>query len=134
MPVFTKPFNNKGGVMSDRVEIVKKRDYLLITVSGTFSPELSMESIDAMVTAAKKEDCKKILLDCRPMDGEIGVLERFETGRYGALTIPRTFKIALLARKDQVSPEKFFQTVARNRGVNLTVFTENDEALGWLIS
>ena len=118
--------------MSVQVEIVKKRDYLLVTVSGTFSPELSMESIDAMVTAAKKEDCKKILLDCRPMGGEIGVLERFDTGRYGALTIPRTFKIALLARKEQVSPDKFFQTVSRNRGVNLTVFTENDEALGWL--
>jgi hypothetical protein len=133
MPVFTKPFSNKGGIMNGQVEIVKKKDHLLVTVSGTFSPELSMESIDAMVTAAKKEDCKMILLDCRPMGGEIGVLERFESGRYGALTIPRTFKIALLARKDQVSPDKFFQTVARNRGVNLTVFTENDEALGWLM-
>ena len=119
--------------MSDQVEIVKKKDYLLVTVSGIFSPELSMKSIDAMVTAAKKEDCTKILLDCRSLGGEIGVLERFETGRYGALTIPRTIKIALLGRKDQVSPDKFFQTVARNRGVNLTVFTENDEAIGWLM-
>lgn len=118
--------------MGDQVEIVKKKDYIYVTVSGIFSPKLSEDSIDEMVAAGKKENCKKVLLDIRPMTGEIGVLDRFESGRYGALTIPRTFKIAVLGRADQISPDKFFQTVARNRGVNLKVFSEFEETLEWL--
>ncbi len=119
--------------MSDQVEIVKKNNYLHVTVSGIFSPELSEDSIDAMVAAGKKEDCINILFDIRPMTGEIGVLDRFESGRYGALMIPRNFKIAMLGSKDQISPDNFFQTVARNRGVNLKVFSEIENALEWLM-
>jgi hypothetical protein len=119
--------------MNNQIEIVKKDNYLHVTVSGIFSPELSEDSIDNMVAAAKKDEFTKILFDIRPMSGEIGVLDRFESGRYGALIIPQNFKIAMLGRNDQISPDKFFQTVVRNRGVNLKVFSEFEKAIEWLM-
>jgi len=39
----------------------------------------------------------------------------------------------MLGSKDQISPDNFFQTVARNRGVNLKVFSEIENALEWLM-
>jgi hypothetical protein len=41
-------------------------------------------------------------------------------------------KLAIVAREEQMTPERFFETVARNRGIHLKVFTELDEAIVWL--
>jgi len=118
--------------MSHQIEITKAEGYLQVTFSGPFSPDGARESIDAMVSACEKESCLKVLFDCRPMTGDLTVSDRFETGTYGASKIPGHVKIAMLGREDQLSADNFFETVARNRGVNITVFTEADAALEWL--
>jgi hypothetical protein len=118
--------------MSHQIEITNAGGHLQITFSGPFSPDGAKESIDAMVNACAKEGCPKVLFDCRPMTGDPTVSDRFETGTYGASKIPGHVKIAMLGRGDQISADNFFETVARNRGVNITVFTETDAALEWL--
>jgi hypothetical protein len=118
--------------MSGYLEIAKAKGYLHITFSGPFTPAGAKESIDAMVSACAREGSSKVLFDCRPMTGDMTVSDRFETGAYGGLKIPGGVKIAMLGRGDQISPDNFFETVARNRGVNVTVFTEIDAALEWL--
>jgi len=118
--------------MSHNVEITKSEEYLQITFSGPFSPTAARDSVDTMVTACAREGCSKVLFDCRPMTGDMSVSDRFETGTYGAAKIPVQIKIAMLGREDQISPDNFFETVARNRGVNVTVFSDIDAALEWL--
>lgn len=118
--------------MAHQIEITKAEGYLQLTFSGPFSPAGAQESIDAMVNACASEGCPKVLFDCRPMTGDLTVSDRFETGTYGASKIPGHVKIAMLGREDQISADNFFETVARNRGVNVTVFTEIDAALAWL--
>jgi hypothetical protein len=124
--------SHQGAVMSHLLDIVKKEDYLQITFSGPFSIDAAKRSVDDMVAACRKEHCAKVLFDCRPMTGDLTVLDRFEVGQYGEGTIPQTVKIAMLGRNEQILPDRFFETVARNRGVNLLLFTEVDDALKWL--
>jgi hypothetical protein len=118
--------------MSSPLEIVKKEDFLHMTFSGPFSLDAAKRSVDDMVAACKKENCAKVLFDCRPMTGDLTVLDRFDVGQYGEGRIPQSVKIAMLGRDDQILPDRFFETVARNRGVNVTLFTETDEAIKWL--
>jgi hypothetical protein len=118
--------------MSQRLKIVNVEDRLHITFSGPFSVEAGKKSIDAMVAACKREGSTKVLFDCRPMTGVLQVLDRFDMGEYGASTIPHFVKVAMLGREDQILPDKFFETVARNRGLLLAVFSEIDEAIAWL--
>lgn len=118
--------------MSHQIEITKAEGYLQLTFSGPFSPAGAKDSIDAMVSACAREGCPKVLFDCRPMTGDLTVSDRFETGTYVASKIPGQVKIAMLGREDQISDDDFFETVARNRGVNIIVFSDSDAALEWL--
>jgi hypothetical protein len=118
--------------MSHHLEIEKAKGYLHIKFSGPFSPAAAMESVDAMVAACANEDRAKILFDCRPMTGDMKMVDQFDIAQYGALKIPRSVKIAMLGREDQISPDRFFQTVARNHGVRVTAFSEIDDAIKWL--
>ena len=118
--------------MSHHLEIVKAKGYLHITFSGPFSPAAAMESVDAMVAACASEDHGKVLFDCRPMTGDLNMVAQFDVAEYGAATIPRDIKIAMLGREDQISPDRFFQTIARSHGVMVTVFSEINDAIQWL--
>lgn len=118
--------------MADRLEIVNAEGYLHITFSGPFSLAAARRSVDAMVAACTREDCGKVLFDCRPMTGALQVFDRFDVGEYAALTTPPSVKIAMLGREDQILPDKFFETVARNRGLMLALFSDVDEAIQWL--
>jgi hypothetical protein len=118
--------------MIDQLRIEKREDYLHFTFTGPFSLDAAKRSVDDMVVACKKEHCVKVLFDCRPMTGDLTVLDRFEVGQYGEGRIPQSVKIAMLGREDQILPDRFFETVARNRGVHVTLFTDADEAIKWL--
>jgi len=51
--------------------------------------------------------------------------------RRGAATIPR---FAYVLSEAVIDPERFGETVARNRGMPVKVFTDLDAALSWLRS
>jgi hypothetical protein len=122
----------KGISMTHNVTINRQGDHLHIIFSGSFSLAASKASVDAMVKACAEGRCSKVLFDCRPMTGEMSIMDRFDTGQYGAQTITHGIKIAMLAREDQISPNNFFENVAVNRGVNLKVFTDENGAIEWL--
>ena len=118
--------------MSDNVEITRKEGYLHVTVSGVFSVALAKQSVDMLAATCSKEDCYTVLFDCRPITGEMRVFDRYTIGQYGAEILPHTIKIAMLGRKDQVSPDDFFENVAVNRGMILKVFSDEKKAIEWL--
>lgn len=119
-------------LMTNRVEIARVEDYLHITFPGSFTMEAARRAVDEMVEACVREKCAKVLFDCRAMTGDLSVMNRFDIAKYGALKIPHTVRIAMIARDDLILPDNFFENVARNRGVRVTVFTEIDKALEWL--
>ena len=74
----------------------------------------------------------KTFFDWRPMRSEFSLSDRFEIGVYAARTLPKMTRVAVLLREDQLLPEKFFETVVRNRELNLRVFVDFEEAIQWL--
>jgi hypothetical protein len=119
--------------MSYRLDIVKEAGYLRMTFTGPFSLDAARSAVDAGVEACKKENCEKVLFDCRSMTGDIDVLDRFDVGQYSASTVPHTVRIAVLGREDHILPDRFFENVVRNRGLTLTVFSDMDKAVEWLL-
>ena len=118
--------------MSGQLDIVNAGAYLRVTFSGLFTIPAAKAAVDAMVDACRREGLAKVLFDCRTMTGELSVTDRFEMGQYGASTIPRKVRIAMLTREDVPLPDRFFEVVSRNRGLLLTVFFEPEAALEWL--
>jgi len=73
-----------------------------------------------------------VLCDARSVPSPIGTSEKFEAGTELARTADRRLIFAVVASADLV--DYFFETVARNRGASVKVFTNEATALHWLFS
>ena len=80
---------------------------------------------------ARKNRAKKILVDSRNVRFLINLLVRYEIGTFIAEKA-RHLKIAGLVREEEMS-RKFAETVARNRGLIVNLFSDEKEALNWLL-
>lgn len=118
--------------MTDAFTIKKTEGYLLVTFFGQFTVDAAKRTVDAIVAASADEKCANVLFDCRPMIGKLSIMNRFEVAEYAASVIPSSLKIAMLGRFDQILPDKFLENVARNRGMRLALFPDEDQAVEWL--
>jgi len=118
--------------MIEGLRIIQKEAYIRFDFTGDFSEVIGKQCIDAMVEACSQLQLSKALLDCRSMTGEIQTFNSFAVAKYGVKMIGIISKTALVGREDQMLPDNFVENVAVNRGVNLKIFTDADEAIDWL--
>ena len=107
--------------------------FLLTEFIGEFSVEAGKKCIDAMARASLESHRPKVLLDCRKMTGNMPIMARFHVAVYAATTREVISKIALVNRQDVILPDGFVENVAVNRGVNVKIFTDFDQAQHWLM-
>ena len=118
--------------MIEGLKIIQEEAYIRFDYSGEFSEVLGKQCIDAMVEACRQVQISKALLDCRNMTGEIRIFDSFKVAEYGVKMVGAIFKTALVGRQDQMLPDNFVENVAVNRGINLKIFTDADDAIDWL--
>ena len=118
--------------MEKNFRIYQEGDIIRVVVTGVFSLGLAKQVVDAAIRVCEESHLVRALVDIRPMQGDLATLDRYEAGTYGAKVIPRAVAVAMLARQDQISPDSFFENVLVNRGVNLRVFSDPEEAIEWL--
>lgn len=119
--------------MPKNLTISVQDGYLLTEFFGKFSVEDGKQCIDAMIKASLESRRPKVLLDCRKMTGDMPITARFEVAVYSVTTLGVISKIALVSRPDIVLPDGFVENAAVNRGVNLRIFVDFDEAVRWLL-
>jgi hypothetical protein len=124
--------------MSLKIECIEgKKSYIYVKASGE-EHEISTALI-GVFDLAKKQRIYKVLLDYREVTGTVSVWSRFE---FASLISVESFKIidlcgirpkiVLVSKKSVIDPKKFEETVARNRGSNLMVTDDIQEACKWL--
>lgn len=118
--------------MMEGLRIIQKEAYVRFDYTGEFSQAAGKQCVDAMVEACSQLQLSKALLDCRKMTGEIQILESFVIAEYGVKMRSILSKTALIGREDQMLSDNFVENVAVNRGVNLKIFTDIEEAIAWL--
>ena len=87
------------------------------------------------ITYAREQQIKNLLVDTLGLTGfePPTTLERFTLGGQFARAAQGAVKVAFIARAELIDPPKFGLTVARNRGMIGEVFTDEAEALAWLL-
>jgi hypothetical protein len=118
--------------MPEDMRISIKGDYLLVEFTGEFCVKAGKRCVDKMALACKEHQCMNILLDCRKMTGDMPVFNRFQVAEYGAAELGMVSKFALVVRPEIVLPDKFVENVAVNRGMNLKVLSDFEQADHWL--
>lgn len=111
-------------------------DYVEIACSGLFSASESRRVGEEAYRQAALANREAILLDVRGVRGRVPtILDRFDFGvrvaHHYRESDPR-IRLAVLGHEPMIHADRFGELVARNRGADARVFTDEAEALGWV--
>ncbi|MEO6876778.1 MAG: hypothetical protein ABI222_18355 [Opitutaceae bacterium] len=99
-----------------------------LTRSFLFEKETVFQSI---IAAIQSHPVKALFADLREVPGLFTFTERYQLGELAGQHLRGT-PIAVLAREEQLDPDRIGRMVAQNRGANLEIFTEEAAAHAWL--
>jgi hypothetical protein len=121
--------------MSYEVTINKEENFLHVQAAGERTLDNILAITHEIMAAYARHGIPKVLVDVREIEGALSTMEGFElpTEHFQKIRDQRILqKAAIVDRKENEERFRFFQTVAENRGFNLRVFTDVDEATSWL--
>lgn len=120
--------------MSIQFKIEVEGPLIRATASGT---DDSLEEVEAYGTAVvescRKNQCKYILCDERRLHYNLSTSETFDLGEYYTSYAPSVVRVAIVCSRENLEEASFFETVAVNRGLQIRVFTDMEEAENWLL-
>jgi hypothetical protein len=118
--------------MGLRASFEDRGSYLLCQFAGRFELADRLELTREIRAYCTEHGHRRVLVDVRESQGTLGPLDRYqhaiEMARPGSLGV----RTAVVARPDQVFPDRFWETVTRNRGLVTRVVTDMEEAIVWL--
>ena len=118
--------------MRQQIAIDPKKEYLHVEVSGAFDKANAREFLRQIFGATREHALSKVFVDIRNINGPIPTMARFELAEFLASEKDVQIRFAVLESPGQVPDDKFFETVAANRGGIVKVVTDVDEAFQWL--
>lgn len=116
-----------------------KDSYLSVTVSGHFSlTEVKIMYIDALESLLDN-NFSKLFFNAYKVKGKVTTIDRYYFGEFAALESLKymgkglkRIAVSVYGIEPIIDPERFGEIVARNRGLNLKVTTDKNEALQFL--
>jgi hypothetical protein len=117
--------------MSFELSFNLRDGYLEIGVAGPWSLENVYHLIDATRRECDRLALGRVLVDSRAMTGKPTEMGRFKGGVRTAEVLGGKIRVALVSRPDLIT--RFGENAAVNRGANLRVWADRDQALAWLL-
>ena len=123
--------------MSLRFEIEVRRSYLHVFCGGEFELEAVEEMFRAMFDAASEHDVLRVFVDARSLGGNPSAAERhgvsvFISEEMLERTRLRGIRIGFVGKEPVTGPNRFVETVAKNRGCTVRAGTDMKGILDWL--
>jgi len=85
-------------------------------------------SMQQVIEIHNNTGCQRVLVDVREQNSTPSTLEILEFGKH----LPYGIQFAIVATAKTHEPHYFLETVGRNRGKDITLFNDYDDALSWL--
>jgi len=113
-------------------------DHLRVDGTGSFSQDAALSVFERAFALAAEGNFDALLIDVRNLSGrEPTLAERYELAvRVAELQATQTprIRMAMLGHEPMIHPERFGEIVATNRGALTRVFTDERQALEWLLA
>ena len=119
--------------MPYRINYKKEHDYLAVTVEGGFALSNLKDLAADIAKSIAQYDCNRILNDMRQAKltkGTIDIYNMPKTARSSGLD---TYCKRALVVSEKSSDFHFLETVFRNQGHNVKMFTDIEDAMSWLL-
>ncbi len=122
------------------LEIRSTRQVLQAEAKGRFSLKEANRTYVDMLEAIAQNKARKVFFDGRALTGEPKFIERFYYGKFAADEVFKLLhrracpvpQFAYVLKEPLLDPQKFGETVAQNRGMNVRTFDNLEDALVWL--
>jgi hypothetical protein len=119
------------------ISVNSDQHYLLVTVEGWYTLSNAIAIFKTAIDHALLYEKKSLLIDVNKIAGTIPLTDRFKfsesiTGYFIQYALGKIHRLAVVGQEPIVDPDRFGETVARNRGLNVYVFTDLQQALQWL--
>ena len=120
--------------MSYNLDIREEQDYLHVRATGTRTFEAVAEMATQILNACIEHGTDSVLVDVRELEGRLSTIGAYEmpTTVFPKLKGRGLKRAAIVDREQYEDGFPFLETVARNRGFNLHIFSDVDEAIAWL--
>lgn len=120
--------------MSYELQVKKEDHFLNVHVKGERDSESIKKVTKDILTKCNDNKCFSVFIDVRDFKNRIGTMEIF---MLASTELPEIIKgkmekVAIVDQKGFEEKMEFFENVARNRGHNVRIFTEYDEAVNWI--
>ncbi|MFN7913851.1 MAG: hypothetical protein U0Q55_00830 [Vicinamibacterales bacterium] len=105
--------------------------------AGLLPPAVLRQAVAATLQACVEHSCVKLLADCSGLEGGHTVMDLYDAAtELGATPGSSLLKEAVLVplMPDAADTVAFWETAAVNRGIQVKLFTNRDDALVWLLA
>ena len=119
--------------MSLKARFEKEPGYLIVKFSGSTTPGEIGSRLRSVAERCRKENFNKIVIDISKIPLVPSFAERFQFGEKGAVFAEFGIKVAVVAAAETLEPGRLAELVARNRGVEVSAFTDMAAAVDWLL-
>lgn len=118
--------------MSVSLSYSKEGDILYASLSGEWETKLLNKAADELAQYAKESGDKYILIDSRGMSAPSSEFSKYQIGEHLAKVwgAPISLYVCILYREKHIS--KLLENSAVNKGANIVVLSDYDQALDWL--
>ena len=106
-----------------------------LTLSGTVSIDELRKMTEEASAVARNTGSARILVDTSVLAATIPLTDIIDLARfYSESGVDRRFRVAVImpAIPELHEDMRFYETVCRNRGFDVTAFSTRDEAMAWL--
>jgi len=114
-------------------------EILGVKLAGEFNLDEAQNAFLGVLESVRREHTDKVLVDGTGMTGEPETFQRFLYAAFAAMAVSdfkdpsmRMPKFAYALKPPLLDPERFGETVAVNRGMNVKTFETVQEARDWL--
>lgn len=107
-------------------------DFLLFHLQGIVSLEAWQQVLEELHAELQPMSGDRMVLDLTGLLGWLGIPERRAVGGHMALHFARMNKVALVIQREKITD--VVKAEAQRQGLNLHLFSDYDEAAGWVVS
>lgn len=114
----------------------RKNEYLYLVGEGVEDGLKENQQIHRMILdLCREHHCRRVLIDDRNVVYTASIISIFDLAKYYVeMGVPRCInRAAVVVNPVYEETNSFFETVVRNRGVNLRIFYDYEEAEVWLL-
>src|SRR5262249_52303389 len=119
--------------MSFQLQIEEMPAYLAARFTGFGKAEEIWSQFELIAGYCKSANKNKLLLDFTEARRELSLADRYFLGEKTQIFARYKQKVAVLSKPEHLDPKRFGEMAARNRRVNVRVFTNIEDAEEWLL-